>query len=93
MSRTLRAVLSVAIYALILAAVFLAIRQFLTFSGDIAGQHWVQAYDSVTKHLIVPFGAPSIKTPYAGRFDVNGAFTILAAIVVEWLLTIGRDRA
>ena len=93
MSRTLRAVLSVVIYALILAAVLLAIRQFLTFSSPIASQHWAQTFDSLTRHLIVGFGAPSIKTPYGGRFDVNGALTILAAIVAEWLLTVVRDRA
>ena len=93
MSRTLRGVLSVVIYALVLVAVLLAIRQFLTFSGEIAAQHWVQAFDSMTGHLIFGFGAPSIKTPYGGRFDANGAFTILAAIVVEWVLTVIRDRA
>ena len=93
MWRILRAILSVLVYALILVAVLLAVRQFLTFSGQIASQHWVQAFDSLTKHLIVGFGAPSIKTPYGGHFDANGALTVLAAIVAEWVLTIVRDRA
>ena len=85
--------LTVVIYALIAVAVALAIRQFVIFSGDIAARSWAQAYNALTKNLVVPFGASSIKTPYGGRFDVNNALTILAAILVEWALSVVRDRA
>ena len=93
MGRGLRALLTVVTYVLIAVAVALAIRQFVIFSGDIAARSWAQAFNALTKHLVIPFGASSIKTPYGGRFDVNNALTIVAAILAEWALSVVRDRA
>ena len=93
MDRGIRALLTVVTYVLIAVAVALAIRQFLTFSGDIAARSWAQAFDALAKHLVIPFGASSIKTPYGGRFDINNALTIVVAILAEWTLSVMRDRA
>ena len=71
----------------------LAIRQVVVFSGQIAAQHWAQAFNAVAKHLVIPFGIAGIKTPYGGVFDVNNALTLLLALLAEWALSTVRDRA
>ena len=93
MSKGFRAILTVVTYALIAVAVALAVRQFVIFSGDIASRSWAQAFNALTKHLVIPFGVSSIKTPYGGRFDVNNALTIVVVILAEWALSVMRDRA
>ena len=93
MSRGIRAFLTLVTYVLIAVAVALAIRQFVIFSGDIAARGWARAFEALTKHLVIPFGVSSIKTPYGGRFDVDNALTIVSAILAEWALSAVRDRA
>jgi hypothetical protein len=91
--RAIRSLLTVIIDVVIIAAVALAIRLAVLFSGQISSQGWAQAYDAVTRHFVIPFGAHSITTPYHGVFDVNCAFSVLALIAVEWGLSLVRDRA
>lgn len=93
MSKGLRAILTLVTYVLIVVAVALAIRQFVIFSGDIAARSWAQAFNALSKHLVIPFGISSIKTPYGGRFDIDNALTIVVAILAEWALSVMRDRA
>lgn len=91
--RILRAVLTVVITLLIIAAVVLCVRQYLVFSGQIATQQWAKAFDMVAKHLVVPFGQKPIRTPYHGLFDINNAISILVFLGAEWGLSVLRDRA
>lgn len=88
-----RTALSVVINLLIVFAIALAVRQVIVFSGQIAAQSWAQGYNTLTKHLVIPFGVERIRTPYAGVFDVNNALTIVVLLVVEWGLSVVRDRA
>lgn len=91
--RGMRVVLTVVVDIFTIIAVALAIRMFVVFSAQIASQNWALAYDAATKHVVIPFGFKSIKTPYRGVFDVNCAVTILVALLAEWGLTVARDRA
>jgi hypothetical protein len=91
--RFLRAVLSVIITVLILAAVVLCVRQFVVFSGQLSSQQWAKAFDMIASRLVIPFGGSSIRTPYHGFFDVNNALTIVAVLAAEWGLSVVRDRA
>ena len=91
--QAIRTVLTVAINVLIVCAIALCVRQAIVFSAQIASQPWAQAFNALTKHLVIPFGLQKIKTPYGGVFDVNNAVTIVALLLAEWGLTVVRDRA
>jgi hypothetical protein len=78
---------------LIIVAVLDTARIVILFFGAIAAQSWAQAIISVTDFLVIPFGVAAIKTPYGGVFDVDAAITIAVLILVEWGLSIARNRS
>ena len=43
--------------------------------------------------LVIPFGVEAIKTPYGGIFDVDAAIMVALLILVEWVLSILRNRS
>ena len=88
----IRGLLTVAIDLLIALAVLLALRQIVVFSAQLSAMGWARAINALGRPLVIPFGAPDIKTPYGGVFDVDNALTIATVLLAEWGLTLVRDR-
>lgn len=89
----LRAVLTIAIDIAIVVAVAVVFHLIFVFTRPIAHQSWALAYDALVGRLVIPFGARPIATPYGGIFDIDGAGTVLVALLVDWGLSVARDRA
>ena len=89
----IRSVLTILIDIAIVIAVAVVVHLMVVFTKPIAHQSWALAYDAVAGRLVIPFGARPIGTPYGGYFDVNGAGTVVLALLVEWGLSVARDRA
>ena len=92
-SRGLRGFLTVVMDVLVFLAIALTARLVVLFFGQLASLGWAQAIIAFTKWFTVPFGAPAIKTPYGGIFEVNAAITIALLLAVEWVLSSVRDRS
>jgi len=90
--RVVRGVLGVLVNVLLVVAALLAVRVAVVFFGQLASQGWAQAVISATNYVVIPAGVSSIKTPYAGYFDVNAAISVAVVLVVETVLSAIRDR-
>lgn len=100
MARTnpLRTVFTVLMDLLIVVAIALTVRMVVMFFGQLAAQGWGQALVALTDPVTLPFGAwlgfgARITTPYGGVFDAEAGLTVVALLVVEWVLSIIRSRA
>jgi uncharacterized protein YggT (Ycf19 family) len=78
---------------LIIVAVLVTARIVVLFFGALSSQAWGEAIVRITDFLIIPFGVEAIKTPYGGVFDVDAAIMVAVLILVEWGLSIARNRA
>lgn len=78
---------------LVVLAIAETLRLIVLFFGQIASQGWAEAVVAITDPLTLPLGFEAIKTPYGGVFDINGALTIVALLVVEWVLSVIRSRS
>jgi hypothetical protein len=91
-SRPIRTLITVAIDLFIVVAIALTARLCIVFFGQLAAQDWGKTVIALTDRLVIPFGVSAIKTPYGGRFEVTAALTIVAILLVEWLLSSIHDR-
>jgi len=92
-ARPLRTVFTVIMDVLVVIAVAITVRIVVLFFGTLAAQGWAEAVVALTNPVIIPFGVDAIKTPYGGVLDVNAALTVVAVLVLEWLLSVFRSRA
>lgn len=88
-----RTILLVLMDVLIFLAICVTARVVVQFFGQLASQSWAETLLALTKPLVIPFGVSPIHTPYAGVFSVDGALTIVVYVVVDWVLSVVRDRA
>lgn len=87
-----RSFLTVIMDILVVIAVLQVARLVVVFFGRLASQGWAQLLVTITDPMTLPLGLSAIKTPYGGVFDVNAAATVVALLVVEWVLSIARSR-
>ena len=92
-ARPVRSLITVLMNIFVVLAVVLTAKVVVVFFGALATQAWAEALVSITDLVTVPWGIDSLKTPYGGVFDVNAAVTIAAVLLVEWLLSLARNRA
>lgn len=88
-----RTFITVIMDILVVLAIAETVRLVVSFFGQLARQGWAETVIALTNPLTIPFGFEAIKTPYGGVFDVNGALTIVALLVVEWVLSVIRSRS
>lgn len=91
-SKPARTLLTVLMDLLVVLAVAVVIRLVVAFFGVLASQGWGEVVLAITAPVTIPFGIAGIKTPYGGVFDVNAALTVVAYLLVEWILSIVRSR-
>ena len=92
-AKPLRAILTVAMDVLVVVAIAETIRIVVLFFGQLSSQGWGEVVVALTDPITISFGAEAIKTPYGGVFDVNAAATVVAVLVLEFVLSIVRSRA
>lgn len=84
--------LTIVIDVIFLIGVALLVRIVMSFFAPLTALPFYQPLAELTRPLVLPLGIESIRTPFRGFFDVNGAATILAILVVEYLLgTVRRN--
>lgn len=93
MSKPARTIVTVIMDILVVLAIAEVLRLVVTFFGQLASQSWAGAVIAITDPLTIPFGFEVIKTPYGGGFDVNAALTVVALLLIEWVLSVIRSRA
>ncbi len=92
-SKPVRTLITVIMDLLVVVAILLTVRLCVVFFGQLAAQGWGQTVIVLSNPLILPFGVAAIKTPYSGTFEVTTALTIVAVLLVEWVLSGVRARA
>jgi uncharacterized protein YggT (Ycf19 family) len=92
-SRPVRTLITIVMDLFIVVAVAMTIRLCIVFFGQLAAQGWGKAIVALTHPLLIPFGVADIKTPYGGVFEVSTALTIVAVLLLEWMLSGIRNRA
>jgi uncharacterized protein YggT (Ycf19 family) len=92
-SRPVRTLITIVMDLFIVVAVALTIRLVVVFFGQLAAQGWGKVIVALTSPLLIPFGVAAIKTPYGGAFEVATALTIVAVLLLEWMLSGIRNRA
>jgi uncharacterized protein YggT (Ycf19 family) len=92
-SRPVRTLITIVMDLFIVVAVALTIRLVVVFFGQLAAQGWGKVIVALTSPLLIPFGVAAIKTPYGGAFYVATALTIVAVLLLEWMLSGIRNRA
>jgi hypothetical protein len=78
--------------ALILVAVFLVAAVVVAFFGVLADSAVGQGVLRIASYLTLPLGFEPVATPYGGVFVTDAVVTVLAALVIEWLLSGARHR-
>jgi len=97
-SKPVRTIFTVIMDILIVVAIALTVRMVIMFFGQLAAQGWGEAVIALTNPFVFPFGQmfgfdALIATPYGGAFDADAALTVVALLVIEWMLSIVRSRA
>jgi uncharacterized protein YggT (Ycf19 family) len=92
-ARPIRSLITVVMNVLIIVAVLVTARIVILFFGALSSQAWAEAIVRVTDFLVIPFGVEAIKTPYGGVFDIDAALMVALLILVEWVLSIARNRS
>ena len=77
---------------LLVLALVLLLRVVVEFFGALAAHSAGRALVALTDPLHLPLGLTAPRTPYGGVLDSDAAVTILAILLVEWLLSVVRDR-
>lgn len=90
-SRPSRALLTVIMNVLIALAVADTLRLIVRFFGQLAEKGWGEALVAATNFITLPLGIEAVKTPYGGIFDVNAAVTVVALLLLEWVLSFARS--
>lgn len=91
-ARPLRPIFTVIMNLLVIFAVVDTGRIAISFFGALSATAWGGALVRVTAYSVMPFGVASIKTPYGGQFDVNAAITVVVLLLLEWMLSVARNR-
>lgn len=87
-----RMFLTLAIDVLFIIALALLVRIVMSFFEPLAATPFYKPLAATTRPLVLPLGIGGIKTPFKGVFEVNAAVTIVAILVVEYLLgTVRRN--
>lgn len=89
----LRKIILIIMDLLVVVAIAVTTRLVVQFFGQLDAQSWGKTVVALTERLVIPFGVDAIKTPYGGIFSVNDALTIVALLVIEWVLSMVRTRA
>jgi hypothetical protein len=78
--------------ALIVWAACIALAIVVRFFGVLSTGRVATAYLRFVRGITLPLDAPSVATPYGGIFDAAAALTVVVLLLVEWLLSLLRDR-
>ncbi|PKQ29907.1 MAG: hypothetical protein CVT60_02860 [Actinobacteria bacterium HGW-Actinobacteria-10] len=89
----LRTLITIVMNVLVAIAVAVTIGLIIRFFGSLSSTEWGQAVVKLTDVATLPAGVADVKTPYGGYFDVNGAITVGATLLAEWILSVFRSRA
>jgi hypothetical protein len=73
----------------VLAAIVVG-RVVVEFFGAFAAQQWGRDVLTATRQLVLDFGVKAVPTPYAGRFDIDGALTVVILLAIEWAFSLAR---
>ena len=92
-ARPVRSFITVLMNILIIVAVLVTARIVVLFFGALSAQTWGEALIRITDFLVIPFGVEAINTPYGGVFDVDAAIMVAVLILVEWGLSVARNRS
>lgn len=85
--------LTLAIDVLFVIALALLVRLFMSFFEPLMATSLYRPLIGLTNPLVLPLGIARIATPFKGFFEVNAAVTILAIMVVEYLLAVVRRNS
>lgn len=85
-----RAGVTVVMDLLVAVAVVSLAQLVVSFFGFASSSSWGSALQNLTRHAVLPLGIAHVRTPYAGIFDANAAVTVVALLVVEWVLGLVR---
>lgn len=91
-NKPLRGLFTVVMDVFVVAAVLVLGRLVVQFFGMLSSQAWGETVLRLTRVIVIPFGIESVKTPYGGVFDFDAVVTIVALLVVEWVLSIVRKQ-
>ena len=58
----------------------------IEFFGQLGGIPLARLVGDVSRHLVMPIGLESWRTPYGGSFDVDAAATVVLVLVAEWVV-------
>lgn len=89
----IRTMMTIAIDVLFLIALALLVRLFMSFFQPLRATALYGPLVGLTDPLVLPLGIARIATPFRGFFEVNAAVTILAILVVEYLLAVVRRNS
>jgi hypothetical protein len=90
MRSILRIVLTVIMDALLVFAAFVLARVVILFFGQLSAVPAANQIAHLTDHFLLPLTFTNITTPYHGTFDVLASVTLVAALVVEWIVGVVR---
>ncbi len=89
----LRTVITVVMDVLVVFAVGLCAGLVVKFFEATAVTEWGVALVRVAEAVSLPLGIEDIPTPYGGYFDVELAGTVVAVLLIEWMLSVARRQA
>lgn len=89
-ARPVRTLITIVMDVLVFLAIVVVLRIVVEFFGALAAQAWGGSLLGVTKSLVIPFGIQSIRTPYAGAFDIGASLTVLVLLGLEWALGLAQ---
>jgi len=92
-SRPLRSLITVIMNLVFVLAILEAARLVVAFFGALSSQAWGEMVITVTDYFTIPFGVVAYKTPYGGVFDVDAGLTVVVFLLLEWILSLVRNRA
>ena len=90
--RPLRSLITILMNVLVIVAVLLTVRVVCRYFGVLAASDWGGIAVRAGGLFVLPAGIEDVRSSYAGVFDVNAAVSIAVLLLVEWVLSIVRDR-
>lgn len=90
--RPLRALITIAMNALVFVAILLTIRVVCRYFGALGATDWGTIAIRAGGLFVLPLGIEDLRSSYGGVLDANAAITIAIVMLAEWVLSIVRDR-
>ncbi len=87
MHRAARMLVSIAMGLLVALELLVLAHIIVTFFGFVTAGSWGHTLNAVLVRFVAPFGLSSIRTPFAGRLDVNAVVTLVLVLVAGWLVS------